>query len=235
MDGECRFRCVYLFSDKFGLQADLRHQWSRSDAKASNHVLNADGTIGNTLLSLGDIYRFGDPTPVVAIDETSPVPAPIQVSEPWPAPSPEPEPQVKPVPEPVACSTKFDTVTIQAERLFAFDKFKLNGDAVVEVDEVIEKLKAHPEFDVVVVIGHAGRIGSQDYNQQLSERRAEAVKQHLVLHGIDVNRIRALGKGEFQPIVECKDTKGKALIECLSPNRRVVITGERRHSLSECK
>lgn len=218
----------YLFNDNFGLQADLRHQWSRADAKAPGTTFDADETIGNTLFNLGAIIRFGAPAPAPVVAE--PAPAPVAAAEPAPEPAP------APVAAPEPCQPKFETITIQAEKLFGFDKFKLNGDAVVEVDDVVKTLKDHPEFDVVVVTGHTDRIGSEQYNQKLSEKRAEAVKQHLISHGIEASRIRAVGKGELQPIVECKDVKGKkALVECLSPNRRVVITGERRHPVNECK
>lgn len=220
----------YLFTDNFGLQADLRHQWSRADAKAPGTSFDADETIGNTLFNLGAIFRFGAPAPVVA---ALPEPTPVPEITPEPAPAPAPAPAPVAAPEP--CQPKFETVTIQAERLFGFDKFKLNGDAVVEVDEVVKTLKEHPEFDVVVVTGHTDRIGSEQYNQKLSEKRAQVIKAHLVEHGIEASRIRAVGKGELQPVVECKGLKGKALIECLAPNRRVVITGERLHATNECK
>lgn len=218
----------YLVTDTFGLQADLRHQWSRSDARAPGTNFDADETIGNTLFNLGAIIRFGAPAPAPVVAEVAPEPAPM-VAEPAPAPEPAPVAAAEP------CQPKFETVTLQAERLFGFDKFKLNGDAVVEVDDVVKTLKEHPEFDVVVVTGHTDKIGSEQYNQKLSEKRAEIIKQHLITHGIEATRIRAVGKGELQPVVECKGVKGKALIECLAPNRRVVITGERQHPLNECK
>lgn len=228
------FGAQYLFSDNFGLQADLRHQWSRADTVFDNGVVDKDSNelIGNTLLSIGGIFRFGAPAPVVAVAEpvAEPAPAPMAEPAPEPAPAPAPAPVVE---EP--CKPKFQTVTLQAEKLFGFDKFKLNGDSVVEVDDVVKTLKEHPEFDVVVVTGHTDRIGSEQYNQKLSEKRAEIIKQHLVGHGIEASRIRAVGKGESQPIVECKGIKGKKLIECLAPNRRVVITGERQHPVNECQ
>ncbi|OGV78165.1 MAG: flagellar motor protein MotB [Methylotenera sp. RIFCSPLOWO2_02_FULL_45_14] len=218
----------YLINDTFGLQADLRHQWTRSNANAPGTNFDADGTIGNTLLSLGGIFRFGAPAPMPVAAAPEPAPAP------YVAPAPEPAPA--PVAAPAPCEPKFETVTLQAEKLFGFDKYKLNGDAVAELDSVIATLKEHPEFDVVVVTGHTDRIGSEKYNQKLSERRAEAVKAHLVSHDIDADRVRAVGKGELQPLVACEGVKGrKALIECLSPNRRVEIHGERLHPVNECK
>lgn len=217
----------YLFTDNFGLQADLRHQWTRADARAPGTSFDADGTIGNTLFNLGAIFRFGAPAPVVA---ALPDPAPIPEITPEPAPAPAPAPVAAPEP----CQPKFETVTLQAEKLFGFDKAKLNESALSEINDVVQTLKEHPEFDVVVVTGHTDRIGSEQYNQKLSEKRAQIVKQYIVDQGIDAGRIRAVGKGELQPIVECKGVKGKALIECLAPNRRVVITGERMHAVNEC-
>ena len=222
----------YLFSDNFGLQADLRHQWTRADTTIDNNVVSKDSNelIGNTILSLGGIFRFGTPAPVVAVAEPAPAPAPVAAPEPAPAPAP------APVAAPEPCQPKFETITLHAEKLFGFDKFKLNGDAVTEVDDVVATLKAHPEFDVVVVTGHTDRLGSEQYNQKLSEKRAEVIKQHLVSHGVEASRIRAVGKGESQPLVACDGVKGrKALVQCLSPNRRVVITGERQHAINECK
>jgi len=216
----------YLFNDTFGLQADLRHQWSRSDAKAPGTGFDADGTIGNTLLSLGAIFRFGAPAPV-AVAEPTPAPAPVA--------APEPAPEPAPVAAPAPCEPKFQTITLQAEKLFGFDKFKLNGDAVTELDDVVAKLKEHPEFEVVVVTGHTDRIGSEQYNQKLSEKRASIIKQHLVSHGIDASRLKAVGKGELEPVVACDGVKGAKLKECLAPNRRVVIHGERLHPENECK
>jgi len=221
----------YLFNDSFGLQADLRHQWSKAEAQNAARTVDADETIGNTLFNLGGVIRFGAPAPVVA--EPAPEPAPIAAVEPEPAPAPEPEPA--PVAAPAPCEPKFKTVTLQAERLFGFDKSKLNGDAVAELDSVVATLKEHPEFEVVVVTGHTDRIGSEKYNQKLSEQRANVIKAHLVSHDIDANRIRAVGKGESEPLVECKGIRGKALVECLAPNRRVEIHGERKHQENECK
>ncbi|HEY9267996.1 MAG TPA: OmpA family protein [Methylotenera sp.] len=220
----------YLFSDNFGLQADLRHQWSRADVINKDNIFagNSRETIGNTILSLGGIFRFGAPAPVVAVAEPVAAPAPV---------APEPAPAPAPVVAEEPCQPKFETITLQAEKLFGFDKFKLNGDSVPELNDVVAKLKAHPEFDIVVVTGHTDRLGSEQYNQKLSEKRAEVIKNHLVNdHGIDASRIRTVGKGELQPLVACDDVKGKkALIECLSPNRRVVISGERQHPVNECK
>ncbi|MDP1596466.1 MAG: OmpA family protein [Methylotenera sp.] len=225
----------YLFNDSFGLQADLRHQWSRAKLGFNNNTLgdNTTETVGNTLFNLGGVFRFGAPAAVPVIAAVEPEPAPYVA--PAPVAAPEPKPTAVAVVAPEACLPKFETITLSAERLFGFDKFKLNGDAVVELDVVVATLKEHPEFDVVLVIGHTDRIGSDKYNQKLSEQRANVIKQHLVSHGIEASRLRAVGKGKLQPIVACKGIRGKALVECLEPNRRVVIEGQRLHPINECK
>ncbi|MEI6227566.1 MAG: OmpA family protein [Methylophilaceae bacterium] len=212
----------YLFTDSFGIQADVRQQWSRSSARATG--LDADGVVGNTLFSLGGIFRFAAPAPMpVVAAAQEPVAAPAPAPAPVVAAAPEPSPVVE------ACKPNFETITISAEKLFGFDKYKLQDEAKPVLDEVAAKLIAHPEFELVIVAGHTDRIGSEAYNLKLSERRANAVKAYIVTKGIDSSRLQAVGKGKSEPVVECKGVKGKAAIECLQPNRRVVIYAQEQH------
>lgn len=215
--GNVGFGAQYLFSDKFGLQADLRHQWSKSDAKSSANNFDADGTIGNTLFNVGAIFRFGAPAPVVA--EVAPEPAPIAAVEPKPEPAP--------APAPVACTPQFETITVDAEKLFGFDKVDLQGGGKAALDEAVAKIKANPAIEAVIVTGHTDRIGSDAYNQKLSERRAERVKDYLTAQGVDQSMIQVIGKGKSEPVVDCVgNSKTKKLISCLQPNRRVTIQAE---------
>jgi OmpA-OmpF porin, OOP family len=213
----------YLFSDNFGLQADLRHQFSRADAKVTNLATGAssgdDGGIGNTLFNLGGIMRFGAPAPVVA--EPAPEPAPIAAAEPAPEPAP------APAPEPVKCTPQMDTITVDAAKLFGFDKANLKDEGRAALDDAAAKIKAAPEIRAVIVTGHTDRIGSEAYNQKLSERRANQVKDYLAAQGVDAAIIEAVGKGESEPVVQCTGNKAtKKLVECLQPNRRVEIRAE---------
>jgi OOP family OmpA-OmpF porin len=77
----------------------------------------------------------------------------------------------------------------------------------------------------VLVTGHTDRIGTQQYNQRLSERRADAVRDYLVSRGVPKDRIETLGMGKTQPVpgVVCNQKNLKELIVCLAPNRRVEI------------
>lgn len=210
----------YLFNDTFGLQADVRHQWSKAEAQNAARTVDADGIIGNTLFNLGGIFRFGAPAPVVA--QPTPEPAPIAAVE--PAPEPEPLP---PVAEP--CKPTLETIAISFERLFGFDKANLKADGKAELDEAAEKIQGHPDIQLLLVTGHTDRIGSDAYNQKLSERRANQVRDYLISKGVDASRLQAIGKGASEPIVQCTGTKAtKKLIECLSPNRRVIISGDKQ-------
>ena len=211
----------YLFSDSFGLQADLRHQWSKSNAKAPGTSFDADSTIGNTLFNLGGIFRFGAPAAVVA--EAAPEPAPIAAA----APEPMPEPEPAPAPAPAKCEPTMDTITVGAEKLFGFDKANLKAEGKAALDEAAAKIKANPEIKAVIVTGHTDRIGSDSYNQKLSERRANQVKDYLAAQGVDASMIEAVGKGESEPVVQCTGNKATSkLISCLQPNRRVTIQAE---------
>jgi OmpA-OmpF porin, OOP family len=207
----------YLFNDTFGLQADLRHQWSKAEAKNATGTVDADETIGNTLFNLGGVFRFGAPAPVVA--EPAPEPAPVAAVEPAPEPAP--------APEPVKCTPQMDTITVDAAKLFGYDKANLVAEGKAALDDAAAKIKANPEIKTVTVTGHTDRIGSDAYNQKLSERRAKQVADYLAAQGVDAGIISAVGKGESEPVVQCDGTKAtKKLIQCLQPNRRVEIKAE---------
>jgi OOP family OmpA-OmpF porin len=213
----------YLVNDSFGLQADLREQWSRApmDRTVVPTASNTN-TVSNTLLNLGGIFRFGAPAPlpvVAAAEPAAPVaePAPAPVAEPAPAPAPAPE----------ACKPNSETITVGAEKLFGFDKADLKAEGKAALDEAAAKIKANPEIKAVVVTGHTDRIGSDAYNQKLSEKRAKQVADYLVAQGVDSALITATGKGESEPVVQCQGNKAtKKLISCLQPNRRVEIRAE---------
>ena len=144
-----------------------------------------------------------------------------------PEPMPEPEPAPAPAPEPVKCTPQMDTITVDAAELFGYDKANLVAAGKAALDDAAAKIKANPEIKTVTVTGHTDRIGSDAYNQKLSERRAKQVADYLAGQGVDAGIISAVGKGESEPVVECVGNKAtKKLIQCLQPNRRVEIKAE---------
>jgi OOP family OmpA-OmpF porin len=118
-----------------------------------------------------------------------------------------------------------EKITVAADALFDFDKATLRPEGKAKLDELVSKAGAI-KLEVILVVGHTDRIGSDSYNQKLSERRAAAVKSYLVSKGIEANRVYTEGKGEKQPVTgdKCKGNKAtKELKACLQPDRRADI------------
>ena len=116
-------------------------------------------------------------------------------------------------------------VTLAADALFDFDKAVLRPEGQKSLDDLVAKSKAL-NLEVIIAVGHTDRLGSDAYNQKLSEKRAAAVKTYLVSKGVEANKVYTEGKGEKQPKTgtQCKgDKKTKELISCLQPDRRVDI------------
>ncbi|HET8790544.1 MAG TPA: OmpA family protein [Modicisalibacter sp.] len=99
---------------------------------------------------------------------------------------------------------------------FEFDSAKLTADTERYLDTVAEKLDAN-ESVYVRIEGHTDSIGSEAYNLDLSQRRADSVKDYLASQGIDASRMRTIGYGEEQPIATNETAAGRAL------NRRVEL------------
>jgi OOP family OmpA-OmpF porin len=152
------------------------------------------------------------PAPAPAPAPATPAPAPAPAAAPT-APAPAP----KPAPKPAA-----QKVTLAADVLFDFDKSAVKPEFKDRLDTLSGQVRG-VNLEVVIAIGHADLIGTTTYNQKLSVRRAESVKAYLVSKGIEPNRIYTEGKGETQPVKACPNMKGKALIDCLYPNRRVEL------------
>ncbi len=122
-------------------------------------------------------------------------------------------------------------VEFEAEPLFSFDKFNIRSDQRGKLDELVARLNG-TTYSSVTVAGHADRIGTEAYNQKLSERRANSVKAYLVRKGVPAGRIMIEAYGESQPVTskeDCRGKRGKDIIACYQPDRRVEVrvTGEK--------
>jgi OOP family OmpA-OmpF porin len=143
--------------------------------------------------------------------QEAPAPAPAPAPTPAPAPSTAKPAAEAPKPKPVA-----EKVTFAATTLFDFDKSVIKPEGRAKLDDLVNKVKGI-NLEVVIAIGHADWIGTDAYNQKLSERRAEAVKAYFVSRGIEGNRVYTEGKGEKQPVADNKTKEGRA------QNRRTEI------------
>jgi outer membrane protein OmpA-like peptidoglycan-associated protein len=100
---------------------------------------------------------------------------------------------------------------------FDFDKSTVRNADTAELQNAIDFVKKYPEHKVSIE-GHTDSIGSETYNQHLSERRAAAVKEYLAKHGVtDGARIKTAGHGESQPVADNSTEEGRF------KNRRVEI------------
>ena len=148
---------------------------------------------------------------------------PEQAPTPAPAPAAPKEAPPAPPPAPKAAAPRPEKVTNASTVNFDFDRYVIRPDARSKLDDLVGKLR-NVTLEVVIAVGHADRLGGDAYNMKLSVRRADSVKAYLVSKGIAASRVYTEGKGERQPVKECKgDKKTKELIACLEPNRRVEL------------
>jgi OOP family OmpA-OmpF porin len=127
-------------------------------------------------------------------------------------PPPPPPPRAAPAPAPSR-----EKIVLRGVN-FDFDKANIRPDAGVILDEAVRILSE--DNSRVSIEGHTDAIGTDAYNQRLSERRANSVKTYLVEHGIDGSRLSTVGYGESRPIASNQTREGRAL------NRRVELNVE---------
>ena len=108
------------------------------------------------------------------------------------------------------------TVSFKSDYLFATNSAIILPGAQPELQRVSDVLRQYPET-TIQVSGHTDNQGSEVYNQQLSERRAQAVRDSLVGMGVDPARITIIGYGESRPIASNDTAAGRA------QNRRVEV------------
>ena len=153
----------------------------------------------------------------------APPPPPVYVAPPPAVVAPPPPPAPAPMPAPV----QRRQVSFSAESLFAFDKAVIMPEGKASLDRFANDLRG-TQYDRIVIEGHTDRLGSASYNQRLSAKRADAVRNYLInAGGVPANKIAAVGKGKAMPVTKAGDCRGskrtKALVACLQPDRRVDV------------
>jgi outer membrane protein OmpA-like peptidoglycan-associated protein len=143
-------------------------------------------------------------------------------------PDPDPRPvavKLDPAPmkaEPPAKAEPIALSALQWSAQFPFNSAELSAEMRAALDDEILPKLANGAIRVHIS-GHADRIGNPAYNQKLSERRADALRAYLVEKGVEESKIEIFSYGTTLPAKDCGAEKGRALIECLAPNRRVVL------------
>ena len=212
----------YTYDRNWKFDVGVAYEWVQSGSSDQNAgstaqygLIKGNYDVSAWLVGAQVSYAFSPPPQPVKVAEVAP-PPPAPVAKPAPPPPPPPAP---PPPAP-----QVQKITLDSKVLFDFDKAVLKPEGKAAIDsQVVGNLAQVQKLDVVLVTGHTDRLGTDAYNQKLSERRADAVRDYLVSKGIDKAKIETIGLGEKQPVVQCDQKNRKELIACLQPNRRVEV------------
>ena len=141
-------------------------------------------------------------------------------------------PKIEPLPEfesePEIETVKEETVEKLLQTLdlsgitFLFGSDEITREGQLVLDDVVNVLNQHSEFDVVVE-GHTDSVGDDEVNLQLSQHRAQSVLNYLSSNGIQTDRLTATGFGESSPIAANNSAEGRA------QNRRIEFTVTRKN------
>jgi OOP family OmpA-OmpF porin len=173
----------------------LEYQWVSNVGNSNQIGISSDVSS----VSAGIVYRFGQHNDAV----------------------------LAPVVEPVAAAPEVKKFNLKSDVLFGFNSAELTPEG----HAAISQLYSNPEMQAAkdsstTVVGYSDRLGSESYNQQLSAQRAQAVVDALVAQGMPAQNVRAEGRGESDPVTgnSCDNNMSKSqLIDCLAPDRRVVV------------
>ena len=182
--------------------------------------------LSDTIVNLGIVFPIGQ---VRHIEEPAPEPEPEPAPAQAPPPPPDPDSDGDGVPDskdkcpgtPPGVRVDFRGCEIKEEIElpnvnFEFDSARLTADSAETLDGAVSTLERYPDLNVECA-GHTDSVGTDAYNQSLSERRAHSVCEYLIAHGIDNSRLTEAGYGESRPIADNSTDEGRAR------NRRVVL------------
>lgn len=177
-----------------GFSKMVNSHWEfRSDVRLLHKIDGGESGTNDGALNFALNYYFN--APPVAVAPAAPAPAP--------APAPIAEPEVR-------------TITVRLNVEFEFDKAVVRAIYGDELQAIANAMKVHDDIELVLE-GHTDSRGSDQYNQNLSDRRAAAVKAKLIeMYGIAPNRVSTVGYGESRPIADNNTDEGRAR------NRRVI-------------
>lgn len=195
---------------------------TQAPAPSGGYALDGSGAVMRS--GEGLCWRSGSWTPEASVTGCDGALAPPIAKPIAPAIAPVPA-TATPVPAPAPVPLRCDfTVTLQGKPFFGFNQAALTAAAKNRIEtEVLARLGTCAKIDGILVTGHTDRLGSAAYNEKLSAQRALVVASYLKQQGVSAP-IETRGLGDREPIESCNGKLGRrALIDCLAPNRRIVI------------
>ena len=131
-------------------------------------------------------------------------------------------------PPPAAAAVSKETYVLLADTLFIFNKSgkdEMLQGGLPRLADLAQRLKGYRSIQSLTVVGHADRLGTDSYNEKLSDSRAKSVLAYLESQGVKSSTSAAQGRGEREPVTkDCSTTASRAQqIACLQPDRRVSI------------
>lgn len=136
------------------------------------------------------------------------------------------QPASRPGPPPAlpASAAALTHLSLATDTLFAFGQATLDPDQRHVQLEQLATMLVRRRVTAVHLVGYTDRLGSAEANRILSRRRAETVRDYLVVRGVPPDVFTVEGRGAADPLVRCPHLKGDQLIACLAPNRRVEVS-----------
>lgn len=175
----------------------LEYQWVSNVGNANQIGISSDVSS----VSAGLVYRFGQHDDAVTA-----------VAEPAAA---------------VVAAPEVKTFNLKSDVLFGYNSAVLTTDGLAAIQQMYNSpdMQAAKNSSTTVV-GYSDRLGSAQYNQQLSARRAQSVADALIAQGMPAQNVRVEGRGETDSVTGNTCNNGLAkpqLVNCLAPDRRVVV------------
>lgn len=197
--------CIFSASQSF----------AASDLMSSGYAHDASGVVVRD--NSGNCVRTSNWTSQSATKDCDAhlLPPPVAA-----APAPEPVAQAPAPAEIAAIEPQKDPINISEKAGFDFDKAVLRAEDKQRLDAAIAELKTLPEDATVQITGYTDSVGTEEYNRELSMRRAQAAQDYLVSNGVDQRRIVLSGMGESNPIASNDTAEGRAM------NRRVEVAAQ---------
>ena len=161
----------------------LHHKYSKNIAMAAALLVLPTVACGPTV--------FADASALSILGDPPPLPPP-----------PEPEPEPEPPPEPKRVEVTAAAIVINDKILFETDKAAIRPESFDLMNEITQVVKDNPRIKKISIEGHTDDVGSKRYNKKLSQKRADSVMAYLTEHGVEAERLSAVGHGEEKPIVE---------------------------------